>query len=149
MLLKLNQTKMNTQLLRNKETFPSLEVLKDALKDSYLTYEKMKSILADPEYGLTEEWNYYNDGKAWLCKICLKKKTLFWLSVWDGFFKTSFYFTEKNSSGLADLDINKSLKENFFKNKTKSRLIPLTIDIYNIEQLKDLLTLISYKKNLK
>ena len=51
------------------------------------------------------EWRYYNDGKAWLCKVVNKKKTVFWLSIWEHYFKTSFYFTEKHLESIDALNI--------------------------------------------
>ena len=35
-------------------------------------------------------WNYYNDGKRWLFKMVLKKKTIFWSTVIDGCFQDHF-----------------------------------------------------------
>jgi hypothetical protein len=140
---------METQLLRDQHTFPSTEVLKNALKDSYEVYEELIQTITNTQYGLTIEWNYYKDGKAWLCKVQYKKKTIFWLSVWDEFFKTGFYFTKKNSSGVVALDIKKSLKEKLISNKSIGKLIPLTIDLNKKAQLKDVLTIIEYKKSLK
>jgi hypothetical protein len=28
-----------------------------------------------------EQWNYYRDGKNWLFRMILKKKTLFWIGI--------------------------------------------------------------------
>lgn len=81
---------METQLLRDQHIFPSTEVLKNALKESYGVYEELIQTITNTQYGLTIEWNYYKDGKAWLCKVQYKKKTIFWLSVWDQFFKKEF-----------------------------------------------------------
>ncbi|PKP08994.1 MAG: hypothetical protein CVU09_13085 [Bacteroidetes bacterium HGW-Bacteroidetes-4] len=44
-----------------------------------------------PETPWQVQWRYYNDGKAWLCKVSYKKKTVFWLSVWEAYFKVAFY----------------------------------------------------------
>jgi hypothetical protein len=33
------------------------------------------------ENKLIIEWDYYKDGKSWLCKIINKKKTICWLSI--------------------------------------------------------------------
>ncbi len=138
-----------TTLLRDPQTVPTTEVLKDVLQDSYAVYEELIKVITTPDYGLAPEWRYYNDGKAWLCKVQYKKKTIFWLSVWDQYFKMTFYFTKATSSGAAALSIKKSLKEMLVRAKPTGKLIPLTLDIKKKEQLKDLLTLIEYKKSLK
>jgi hypothetical protein len=140
---------MEKILLTDPQIYPSNEVLRDALKNSYSVYEELTGIVTDSEYGLVQEWNYYKDGKAWLCKVCYKKKTVFWLSVWDSYFKTGFYFTEKNIPGIAELDIDESIKEEFNSRKPVGRLLPLGINMSCKDQLKDLLTIIRFKKSLK
>lgn len=140
---------METQLLRDQQIFPTKEVLKNELGSSYLAFEALTKKLIDANYGLTIQWRYYKDGKAWLCKVCHKKKTIFWLSVWDQYFKTTFYFTEKNGMGISELNIKEELKEIFHRSKPIGRLIPLTININNKGQIKDILPLVEYKKSLK
>jgi hypothetical protein len=140
---------MEKSLLDDPQIFPSKDVLKNALKDSYSVYENFIDLITDSEYGLITNWNYYKDGKAWLCKVCFKKKTVFWLSVYDGFFKTGFYFTEKHIPDIAKLDIESCIKEDFSSKKPIGRLLPLGITISQKAQIKDLLTIIEFKKNLK
>ena len=140
---------METQLLREQDVFPEKEVLKKAIGDSYLIFEELMERITAPEYGLVANWNFYKDGKAWLNKVCYKKKTIFWLSVWDKSFKTGFYFSEKNCSGIAELGIEKSIKESFYSNKPIGRLMPLTILINRKDQIHDVLKIIEYKKSLK
>lgn len=137
-------------LLRNPEEFPSDEVLKDALGDAiYKVLESFIGTITNEEYGLTPEWRFYNDGKTWLCKIQYKKKTVLWLSVWEGFFKVSFYFSEKHIDSIAALDISETIKEDFAKPKPSGRLIPMIFDIIDKVQLDDLLTVVRFKKSLK
>ena len=136
-------------MLRDQQIFPTSEVLGKILADSYPVYEELTGIITDAKYGLVPEWNYYKDGKAWLCKVCYKRKTIFWLSVWDKFFKTTFYFTEKYCSGVSDLDINSDLRGSFNRNKSFGKFHPLTIDFTKKEQITDLLKIIEYKKSLK
>lgn len=140
---------METQLLRDQEIFPSEAVLKQTLGSSYSAFEGLMKAVSDTGYGIVPQWNYYKDGRAWLCKACYKKKTVFWLSVWDKFFKTSFFFTEKNCRGIGDLDIDNGLKENFNCSKPVGKLIPFVISINSEEQLMDVLKIIDYKKSLK
>jgi hypothetical protein len=139
---------MEEILLKDQDVFPSKAVLEKVLKGNYSTFEELMKIVTDKKYGLVAEWNYYKDGKSWLCKVCYKKKTVFWLSVWDKYFKTAFYFTEKNCSGIADLDIKESIKKDFRDRKPVGKLLPLVIEMSKKEQIKDLLKIIEYKKSL-
>lgn len=140
---------METMLLRDKQITPEDNVLMAALGESYPAYAGLMKTVTGDEYGLLPQWNYYNDGKAWLCKVVFKKKTVFWLSVWDGYFKAGFYFTEKTGSGIDGLEIVPEIKQSFKSADHIGKLIPLSFSVRNTNQLPDLLRVIEYKKGLK
>jgi hypothetical protein len=140
---------MEEQLLRDPASPPSEDLLRSVLKNSYQAYEEMMKVITGAGYGLEPQWNYYKDGKAWLCKVVHKKKTVFWLSVWDGFFKAGFYFVERHCPGIHELEINANIKQELKDAKPFGTLYPVTLRITGSEQIRDLLTLINYKKGLK
>ena len=137
---------METQLLREPEIFPSKEVLQVALGKTYSVFEELEKLLAQDEFALNFEWHYYKDSKSWLCKVCHKKKTVFWLSVWDGFFKTSFFFLGRHLEDITALEIDEN---SFTMEKEWGKMIPLIFNIRNKEQFADLLKIITYKKKAK
>jgi hypothetical protein len=140
---------MERPLLNDKDIPVTDEVLKETLGEAYQAYCKMLESITADEFGLVPEWRYYNDGKAWLCKVLHKKKTVFWLSVWDGYFKTAYYLVERHLAGIYDLDIDESIKEETRSAKTFGTLHQVAMRITKPEQIKDLLILAKYKMNLK
>lgn len=52
---------MNALILKDKEVFPTDEVLENALKSSYPAFNKLRDELTATDVRI--EWNYYNDGK--------------------------------------------------------------------------------------
>ncbi|MGC3978769.1 MAG: DUF3788 family protein [Paludibacteraceae bacterium] len=142
-------TENDMMLLREAEIVPTDSVLEKVLGTSiYAIYGELLRIVVS-EYGLQFEWRYYNDGKAWLCKITNKKKTILWLSVWHGFLKTSFYFTQKSDTDIQNLPISTEIKINFSNIKAIGKLKPLVFNIGNLKQLTDLSEIVKYKKSLK
>lgn len=138
------------QLLRDSEVKPSEQVIRDIYDDKLFDiYKDIFEIISNPELQLAHEWNYYRDGKSWLCKVIHKKKTVFWLSLWDKFIKVSFYFTEKTRGGVMELPISEKIKHDFQEVKSTGKLVALIMDINSKEQLKDFLEIIKYKKSLK
>lgn len=136
------------QLLGDPAQEPGDRLFREILSEQlYQTYEELLKILS--EMGLSHEWRWYNDGKAWLCKITQKKKTVAWLSLWENTFKTSFYFTEKTGDGIKNLDIDNRLKSSFAQNKSIGKLIPLTLEIDNKPKLEDFRKIAEYKMTLK
>jgi len=140
---------METMLLKEPNITPNEKVLKNALGKSYAAYVEFINTITGEHFDLTTEWRYYNDGKAWLCKAQYKKKTVCWISVWDNYFKTGFYFTDKNCPGIAALDICEEIKKNFRDAKHIGKLIPLGISIKQQKQLKDVFKIVEFKKGLK
>lgn len=135
--------------LRDAAIYPTDEVLMDVLGDAFKVYSLFIETISIDPLSLSAEWRYYNDGKAWLAKVQFKKKTILWLSVWDDLFKITFYFTEKNIEAIAGLNISEAIKVEFCKAKPVGRLIPLILEVREIDQMDDLLTLVRFKKSLK
>lgn len=135
------------QALRDAAVFPDNDVLREALAEAWPVYAEWIALLEHE--ALTLEWRFYTDGKAWLGKVLFKKKTLCWLSIWHGYFKVSFYFTEKTASGIQELPIDAGLKCTFAETSFRGKLKLLAIDAAAPVALDDLKTLLSYKKKLK
>ncbi|HSO78396.1 MAG TPA: DUF3788 family protein [Bacteroidales bacterium] len=140
---------MDTILLKDKQVFPEDKVLNAILGDSYYAYAGLIKTVTGDKFGLSPQWNYYNDGKAWLCKVVFKKKTVFWLSVWEGYFKVAFYFTEKSCDAIGGLEIAPEIKQSFMSADHIGKLIPLVVSVRSSDQLPDLYRIIAYKKGLK
>jgi len=142
-----NKTIEEKPILSDPDRYPDESVLKEALEERFNIYTSLLDTLLKPDFGLTPEWNYYKDGKSWLCKVIHKKKTVFWLSVWRGRFKTSFYFTEKNVEDIKALNIDDRIKQDFLNRKSIGKLIPLVIEVLDEYHLNDVLSVIEYKKS--
>jgi hypothetical protein len=111
------------------------------------------------DYGITlMDWRYYNDGKAWLSKGeykwttprgANKVKPIFWLSIWEGFFRAAFFFGSDVQEELLQLPISQETKE-IIKNarpmgKTM-RFIPVVMDIKTDQQLNDVYVVAQFRK---
>jgi hypothetical protein len=146
------------QLLRDPGIEPTSEIIAAGLGAAYEPYMKFVQELAD-RYGITlMDWRFYNDGKAWLSKGeykwttargANKVKPIFWLSIWEGFFKVSFFFSAGVRDELQSLPISEETKE-IIKNaqpmgKT-ARFIPLVMDIDNDRQLSDVYAIAEFRK---
>lgn len=123
------------------------DLLKQCLKDSFSAYLSLLNECSALDVSV--EWRYYNDVKSWLAKAVHKKKTVFWLSIWDGYFKISMYFNEKTRIGIDSLAIDHSIKQQFLSEPIKGKFVPLIIDADSNEQIVDLVELMKYKISCK
>ena len=138
---------MEQQIFNNPQQPPSPELLQKELGDNYANFDAVMALLA--KRGVVPQWNYYKDGKSWLCKGQYKKKTVLWLSVWDDCFKLSFFFTEKTKGGIDTLEIVTAIKEAFRQQKAIGKLIPLIIDVRDCTPLNDIEQIVEYKMRCK
>ncbi len=122
---------MEKQLLQDKSMPPGDEVLKNPL---YL------SLVED----LRPEWRYYNDGRAWLCKVTDGRKTIFWFSVWEGFFRVSLYFMPRHLEGLAEVGIGHGRLEDEW-----GKMIPLFFDVRDSTPIPEIRKIVEFKKKAK
>lgn len=139
---------METQLLREEKVYPSAEVLSKALGKPFVLFKAFIQTVTGEKYHLEPKWNYYKDGKAWLCKVCVKSRTVCWLSIWDTGFKTSFFFTSKTISGVAAVDIAQKRKNELGTLKPIGKLVPLVIAVNNKKKLMDVLKIMEYKMSI-
>lgn len=140
---------MEKSPLNDPNIYPDEGVLADVLGTTNPVFEEFTAEISAEPLMLSSEWRYYRDGHAWLCRVSFKKKTVFWLSVWSGYFKTTFYFTEKTGAGISELGISDELLEQFQNNPLIGKLKPLTITVRHQKQLDDIFKVAAYKKELK
>jgi hypothetical protein len=106
------------QLLRKPEIKPESEIVVEALGGAKNAYLRFLDGLANHDIQL--EWRYYNDGKAWLAKGLhnwigarggKRQVTVFWLSIWEGFFKVAIFMPEKARLDAMNLPLNDEVKQ--------------------------------------
>ena len=139
---------MSEQLLRD----PALEITPDLLKSEtgryYPALRDFLNEMGTDSHPFQTEWRFYKDGKAWLCKISYKKKTVAWLSLWPRHFKVGLYFMEKSGGGIPALEIDEGLKQAYRSGKPIGKLKPLIAEITKKSQLRDVYLLMRYKAGI-
>ena len=134
---------INAIELTDPDIFPDDVVLKKVLRSSFGAYEALLDIFS--QNGMTVEWRYYNDGKAWLCKVQRKKRTIVWMSAWKGFLKAVIYFPERLVNDICSLDISDESKDRFRNTKNVGKSKPCIFEIKNREIFKDLSQVMQFK----
>ncbi len=148
---------MEQQLLRNPNVVPTSEIISEGLGSVSGVYTKFIERLKQYDVSLMD-WRFYNDGKVWLSKGeykwttkrgTNKVKPLFWLSIWEGFFKVSFNFKLETKEELLNLPISDESKD-IIKNAEASgktmKFIPVIFDVDDEKQLNDIYVLMQFRK---
>ena len=134
---------INTVELRDENTFPDEQVLKSVLGDGYAAYCELIKLFDDN--GMTHEWRFYRDGKAWLCKVQKKKRTIVWMSAWKDFMKATIYVHDKDMEGVYNLDISEEHKERFRALKKMGKSTACIFEIRSTGVLEDFAKVMQYK----
>jgi hypothetical protein len=146
-------------MLRNPDIQPTEDVIANALGDANDAYVMFINKL--PEHDIQLEWRYYTDGNSWLAKGLYrwtgarggkKETTVFWLSVWDGFFKVTIYFQDKFRANILGMTLSNEVNQKISESKqmgNKLKYFPLVFDLYSNEMFEDIFNLIEYKKTIK
>ncbi len=95
--------------LKDENVAPDDGVLKDVLGAGYPAYIALLDLFDN--HGLTHEWRYYHDGKAWLCKVQSKKRTIVWMGVRQSVLLATIYFPEKSAELVYELELSPQRKE--------------------------------------
>lgn len=146
------------QLLRNPDIQPSSDVITKALGESNKAYIKFINELVSHDIRL--EWRYYTDGKAWLAKGLYKwtgvrggqnETNVFWLSIWDGFFKVTIYVPEKNRAELLSLPLDNEVKRKIAASEQMGKLkyFPIVFDLCSDEMFEAVFLLADFRKSIK
>lgn len=147
------------QLLRDPAIEPTDDVLAQALRDANIAYLKFASELES--HGIELVWRYYTDGKAWLAKGLYqwtgarggqKEMTVFWLSIWEGFFKVSVFVPEKCREDLLKLPLSEEVLGMIADARQmgeRLKFFPIVFDLCSDAMFDGLFEIAEFKKRSK
>ncbi len=140
---------MDLPVLSNKTQFPTDEIISLYLGKTKDVWDSFFGYLHVNYPDITSEWRYYNDGKSWLMKNTLKKKTVFWLSVLKGTFRITFYFTDRAAKAIADSTIPAEMKKQFKDGKHYGKIRGLTVVFKYKKDIETAKALLAIKLSVK
>ena len=146
------------QLLRDPTIEPTGEVIAGALGGANDAYARFVEDLES--HGVEVTWRFYSDGMAWLGKALHKwttsrgtnkEATVFWLSIWEGFFKLAFYLPTRVRLDMLDLPLSDEVMDmaQEAEQMGKINIFPMVFEVRTDEQFEDIYTLVDFKKSLK
>lgn len=124
---------INNLVLMDEKIYPDDVILKSALGKSYQFYKELLNIYE--KNNLKGTWRYYHDGKAWLCKVQLRNKTISWMSAWEGFMQATIYLPNRLLEDILSLDIDQKYKERIKETKNVGKSKPCIFEIRNSNEI--------------
>lgn len=133
--------------LQDENVYPDDQILEEVLGQSYKAYLDLLKLFDENQ--MEHTWRYYKDGKAWLCKVQKKRRTITWMSAWKGYVQATIYLPEKYLEDVYKLDISEGMKEKIRQTKNVGRSKPCIFKIHNKEALDDFNTVMQFKITAK
>ena len=134
---------INNVELKDASVYPDESVLEKVLGDSFPAYlELLKLYEAN---ALVPEWRYYKDGKAWLCKVRQKDRTIVWMSAWRGYRQATVYFPARLVEEVCGLDIGEERKIRIRETRNTGASKPCVFEIRDSGALQDFEKVMRFK----
>ena len=127
---------INNIELKDKDIYPDDDVLSSVLGRAFDAYKELLVLFENND--MSHEWRYYRDGKAWLCKVQKKKRTIVWMSAWRGFMQATVYFPERYLDKVYGLDIDEGIKNKIRNTKNTGKSKPCIFEVADESILSDL-----------
>lgn len=137
----------NTIQMRDETIIPDDNVLSGIFGESFPAYQALIKLFDENQ--LSHGWRFYKDGKAWLCKVQKKDKTIVWMSAWKGCAHATIYFPEKYIDQIYTLDISEERKQIIRDTKNTGKSKPCTFEVRSTDILSDFNTLMQFKFKAK
>ena len=129
--------------LTDADRFPDDPLLQQVLGEAFPVFLEVRKMIS--ELGMALEWRYYRDGQSWLGKVTFKKKTVVWMSVWQGFLQATVYMHIKDREELENLPLEEALKGEIQGAQPSGKLLPCTVRLRAGSRLADLRQLVEFK----
>ena len=94
-----------------KETIPDEEMINEAIGSNYTHLQAIRQFIAEEIGDTNEEWKFYGKKLGWTLKKFYKKRNLFFIGIYKGYFKISFVFGERAAQNVYDSGIAAVLKK--------------------------------------
>lgn len=140
---------MEKPCLTDKDEYPDDEVLSRHLGGVKRMWDSFIESIQESHPSLSGEWRYYKDGKSWLYKVTRKKKTICWVSVCSGAFKTTFYFPARAEELITASKLTKEHIDQFVHGKRYGKIRGVTVAIRKPADLNATKILIDIKEQIK
>ncbi|HKI47674.1 MAG TPA: DUF3788 family protein [Balneolales bacterium] len=140
---------MEQPVLTDQNQYPTEEVIFEHIGISRTLWESFFECIHMNYPDINGEWRYYNDGKSWLMKATLKKRTVFWLSLFQDTFRITFFYTDRAEEAIKNSSISDELKNSYIDGKRFNKIRGVTLIFRNEKDIEYAKTLIALRLSIK
>jgi hypothetical protein len=135
--------------LSDKNIIPTEDLIFSIIGYNKIFWQRIMQYASENFRDASGSWNYYNDGKRWLFKLVLKKKTLFWAGILTDTFRVTFWFGDKAEPFIEAAVLPPAVKDEFRSARKYGAVRAVSIVVREQSDADNVITLISLKSKLK
>ena len=139
----------NQLVLSDKSIVPTDDYIFSFIGVNAGYWKKIQAYVSENCKDAVGTWNYYNDGKQWLFKVVMKKKTIFWAGILKETFRITFYLGDKAEPLIDGSDLPQNLKDGFRTAKRYGLIRPVSFIITDQSDVENVIKLIAIKSKIK
>ncbi|MDX9726501.1 MAG: DUF3788 family protein [Bacteroidales bacterium] len=136
-------------VLGDPSVFPSEAIISGILDQKTELWQKVIEYVTVNYKDVISGWKYYNDGKQWLFRMQIKKKTIFWSAMLADTFRITFYFGDKAEPVIEGSTLPENVKSDFRSARRFGSTRPITIKVSGSGDLETICKLIDLKAKIK
>jgi hypothetical protein len=140
---------MEPLVLKDKSVYPHDDLVFSIIGNNSVYWKKLLAAISETYPASEEVWNYYNDGKNWLFRVILKKKTLFWIGVLEDTFRITFYFGDKAEPVIEKSSLPEEIKTAFKNGKRYGKIRSISLKVKGQEDVDNALVVAGIKVAMK
>lgn len=138
---------MSASIFIDKNQQPNDQMLSGVLGGTSQILEEIKKHLKSVYGELIHEWRFYGKNYGWQLKTLRKKRNLFFIIPYDGYFTQGFVFGDKTVSAIEASDLPNDIKETLRNAKKYAEGRGFSIDVRSSEKIEIIKKLIEIKIN--
>ena len=128
-----------------KETMPDEEMINEAIGSNYAHLQAIRQFVAEEIGDTNEEWKFYGKKLGWTLKKFFKKRNLFFVGMYPGYFRITLVFGERAANHVFASDIAAALKKDLSEARKYAEGRGISIKVDNAAHLDDIKELIRIK----
>ncbi len=136
---------MSENIFKIKDKPPVEAQIKEIINEKYQVLDFIRQYIRENIGNTNEEWKYYGVKNGWVLKTLLKKRNLFFIVIYDGYFRISFVFGDKAVDSVMKSNVSDNNKKSLSDAKKYAEGRGISFDIFDNKHLNDIKKLIEIK----
>lgn len=136
---------MSDNQFKIKNESPTEARIKETLKDKYSILKDIRHFVQQNIGETSEEWKYYGAKNGWVLKTFLKKRNLFFIGIYEGYFLISFVFGDKAVTTIMESSVSEETKIILSKARKYAEGRGISFEVFDEKHLDDIQKLVKIK----